>query len=230
MAGKIGKTVGESQPYWPASPQRPVGLNKKGAPNILVVLFDDVGFSDFGCYGSAIKTPTIDRLAAEGLRYSGFHTTAMCSTTRAAGTLAEMLRPHGYRNYMVGKWHVTPLTESGATGPFDGWPLGRGFDRFYGFLDAETDQYAPELVSDNTHIDPPGSYASGYHLTSDLVDQAIRFIADHIADRPDLPWLTWLALGACHAPHQAPADIIRGYDDMFEHGWDVEREQRMARQ
>ncbi len=105
---------------------------------------------------------------------------------REAGTLAEMLRPHGYRNYMIGKWHVTPLTESGATGPFDGWPLGRGFDRFYGFLDAETDQYAPELVSDNTHIDPPGTYADGYHLTSDLVDQSIRFIADHTADRPDI--------------------------------------------
>jgi arylsulfatase len=97
-------------------------------------------------------------------------------------------------------------------------------------LDAETDQFAPELVSDNTHIDPPGTYASGYHLTSDLVDQSIRFIADHIADRPDLPWLTWLALGACHAPHQAPADIIKGYDEFFAHGWDVEREQRMARQ
>ena len=227
------------------------------------MLFDDVGFSDFGCYGSAIRTPTIDRLAAEGLRYSGFHTTAMCSTTRAAlltgrnhhsvgvgclanfdsgypgyrgkiareaGTLAEMLRAHGYRNYMVGKWHVTPLTESGATGPFDGWPLGRGFDRFYGFLDAETDQYAPELVSDNTHIDPPGTYADGYHLTADLVDQSIRFIGDHLADRPDMPWLTWVALGACHAPHQAPADIIRSYDAMFAHGWDVERERRMARQ
>ena len=141
-----------------------------------------------------------------------------------------MLRAHAYRNYMVGKWHVTPLTESGATGPFDGWPLGRGFDRFYGFLDAETDQYAPELVSDNTHIDPPGTYADGYHLTSDLVDQSIRFIADHIADRPDLPWLTWVALGACHAPHQAPADIIKSYDEIFAHGWDVEREQRMARQ
>ncbi len=84
---------------------------------------------------------------------------------------------------MLGKWHVTPLTESGATGPFDGWPLGRGFDRFYGFMDAETDQYAPELVRDNTHIDPPGTFADGYHLTADLVDQAIRFIADHIADR-----------------------------------------------
>jgi arylsulfatase A-like enzyme len=256
--GVIDKTIAGSKPWWPAATKPPAG-----APNILVVLFDDVGFSDFGCYGSPIKTPTIDRLAAEGLRYSGFHTTAMCSTTRAAlltgrnhhsvgvgclanfdsgypgyrgkiareaGTLAEMLKAHAYRNYMVGKWHVTPLTESGATGPFDGWPLGRGFDRFYGFLDAETDQYAPELVSDNTHIDPPGTYASGYHLTADLIDQSIRFIGDHIADRPDLPWLTWLAFGACHAPHQAPADIIKGYDEVFAHGWDVEREQRMARQ
>ena len=258
FGGTIGKTIADSKPWWPQASQAP-----SGAPNILVVLFDDVGFSDFGCYGSPVKTPTIDRLASEGLRYSGFHTSAMCSTTRAAlltgrnphsvgvgclanfdsgypgyrgkiareaGTLAEMLRAHAYRNYMVGKWHVTPLTESGATGPFDGWPLGRGFDRFYGFLDAETDQYAPELVCDNTHIDPPGTYASGYHLTADLIDQAIRFIGDHIAAQPDLPWLTWLALGACHAPHQAPADIIRGYDAVFAHGWDVEREQRLARQ
>ncbi len=258
FGGTIGKTIASSKPWWPQAAKPPAG-----APNILVVLFDDVGFSDFGCYGSQIKTPTIDKLAAEGLRYSGFHTTAMCSTTRAAlltgrnhhsvgvgclanfdsgypgyrgkiareaGTIAEMLRAHAYRNYMIGKWHVTPLTESGATGPFDGWPLGRGFDRFYGFLDAETDQYAPELVSDNTHIDPPGNYASGYHLTADLVDQAIRFIGDHIADRPDLPWLTWLAFGACHAPHQAPQEIIKSYDAMFAHGWDVERDQRLARQ
>src|SRR5580692_9666541 len=261
--GKIGRTVAESQPYWPAAPKRPTGSTGKGAPNILVVLFDDVGFSDLGCYGSPISTPAMDAIAQRGLRYTGFHTTAMCSTTRAAlltgrnhhsvgvgclanfdsgypgyrgkiareaGTVAEMLRAHAYRNYMIGKWHVTPLTESGATGPFDGWPLGRGFDRFYGFLDAETDQYAPELVSDNAHIDPPGTYADDYHLTWDLVDQAIRFIGDHIADRPDLPWLTWLAFGACHAPHQAPADIIKGYDPMFAHGWDVEREQRLERQ
>ena len=132
---------------------------------------------------------------------------------------------------MVGKWHVTPLTESGATGPFDGWPLGRGFDRFYGFMDAETDQYAPELVRDNTHIDPPGSYADGYHLTADLVDQSIRFIADHIADRPDMPWLTWVALGACHAPHQAPRrPHQRATTRCSPHGWDVERERRLARQ
>ncbi len=204
---QIGKTIADSIPWW----QTRVAP-RTGAPNILLVLFDDVGFSDFGCYGSPIATPTIDVLAAHGLRYTGFHTTAMCSTTRAAlltgrnhhsvgvgclanfdsgypgyrgkiaaeaGTLAELLRTVGYRNYMVGKWHVTSLTETGPTGPFDGWPLGRGFDRFYGFMDAETDQYAPELVRDNTPIDAPGGYAGGYHLTEDLTDQALRYIADH---------------------------------------------------
>src|SRR6266446_6101684 len=200
--GEVRATVKDSTPWWPPRPKAPVG-----APNILVVLFDDVGFSDFGCYGSPIKTPTINRLAAQGLRYTGFHTTAMCSTTRAAlltgrnhhsvgvgclanfdsgfpgyrgkiakeaGTLAEMVRPHGYRNYMIGKWHVTPLTEAGATGPFDGWPLARGYD-----------------------------------LTADLIDQSIQFLAGHIAERPKAPWLLWLAFGACHAPHQAPSEIIR---------------------
>src|SRR4029079_3600424 len=147
---------------------------------------------------------TIDAIAGRGLRYTGFHTTAMCSTTRAAlltgrnhhwvvvagvanfdsgyrgyrgriareaGTLAEMLRPHGYHNYMLGKWHVTPLTESGPTGPFAGWPLGRGFDRYYGFMDAETDQYAPELMRDNSSIPVPGTYESGYHLSEELGGQ-----------------------------------------------------------
>ncbi|HNR84146.1 arylsulfatase [Ottowia sp.] len=255
---RTGRTIAESVPHWPARPQRPAG-----APNILVILFDDVGFSDFGCYGSSIRTPNIDGLAAQGLRYTGFHTTAMCSTTRAAlltgrnhhavgmgclanfdsgfdgyrgkispaaGTLAEMLRPQGWRNYMVGKWHVTPLTQTGPAGPYDGWPLGRGFDRYYGFMDAETDQYAPELVRDNTHVDPPATPDQGYHLTADLVDEAIRMLADHQADAPDAPWLLWLALGACHAPHQAPQDLIRSYDSQFAHGWDVEREQRLARQ
>ncbi|WP_417517476.1 arylsulfatase [Minwuia sp.] len=256
--GRIGRTIAESEPWWPAKPKRP-----ETAPNILIVLYDDVGFSDFGCYGSTIATPTIDRLAAEGLRYTGFHTTAMCSTTRAAlltgrnhhsvgvgslanfdsgypgyrgkiskhaGTLAEMLRGHGYRNYMLGKWHVTPLTETGSTGPFDGWPLGRGFDRFYGFMDAETDQYAPELVRDNSHIDPPGTFETGYHLTADLVDQAITFLSGHIAEKPDMPWFTMLSFGACHAPHQAPFDLIRSYDAMFEGGWDAERDRRLAKQ
>lgn len=256
--GKVRATVKESTPWWPPQTKAPLG-----APNILVVLFDDVGFSDFGCYGSPIKTPTIDRLAGQGLRYTGFHTTAMCSTTRAAlltgrnhhsvgvgclanfdsgfpgyrgkiakeaGTLAEMLKPHAYRNYMVGKWHVTPLTEAGATGPFDGWPLGRGFDRFYGFMNAETDHYAPELMVDNSGIDAPGTFETGYHLTADLVDQSIRFLASHSAEQPDAPWLLWLALGACHTPHQAPFELVKSYDAVFKDGWDTERDRRMARQ
>ena len=257
-AGRIGRTLADSTPWWP-QPPRPAA----GTPNVLIVLFDDVGFSDFGCYGSAIPTPTIDGIAAQGLRYTGFHTTAMCSTTRAAlltgrnhhdvgmgclanfdsgfpgyrgkisrdaATLAEMLRPHGFNNYMVGKWHVTPVTETGPGGPYDGWPLRRGFDRFYGFLDAETDQFSPELVQDNTLISAPGTHDSGYHLTADLVTQAIRMIADHQADRPQQPWFTLLSLAACHAPHQAPKDLIRSYDARFAHGWDVERERRLARQ
>ncbi|MBL8341089.1 MAG: arylsulfatase [Rubrivivax sp.] len=261
FAGHIGRTVAESRPWWPPGPGGRSEEVKR--PNVLVVLFDDVGFADFGCYGSTIRTPTIDALAARGVRLTGFHTTAMCSTTRAAlmtgcnhhsvgmgclanfdsgypgyrgkiapeaATLAEMLRPAGYVNYMVGKWHVTPLSETGPTGPFDGWPLGRGYDRFYGFMDAETDQYAPELVRDNTPVAPPGGFDTGYHLSADLVDQSIRCLSEHAADRPERPWHLWLAPGACHAPHQAPAGLIHGYDAMFAHGWDVERERRLARQ
>ncbi len=256
--GKIGKTIAQSTPWWPP---RGDGAAKK--PNVLVVLFDDVGFADFGCYGSSIRTPAIDALAARGLRLTGFHTTAMCSTTRAAlmtgcnhhrvgmgclanfdsgypgyrgkiapeaATLAEMLRPQGYANYMVGKWHVTSLTETGPTGPFDGWPLGRGYDRFYGFMDAETDQYAPELVRDNTQIPAPGSFETGYHLSVDLVNQSLRYLADHAADQPDKPWHLWLAPGACHAPHQAPDALIKSYDPLFGHGWDEEKARRLARQ
>ncbi|MXP28112.1 sulfatase-like hydrolase/transferase [Porphyrobacter algicida] len=258
MNGERNARFAAQAPHWPRRAQPPAG-----APNVLVILFDDVGFSDFGCYGSTISTPNIDRLAASGLRFSGFHTTAMCSTTRAAlltgrnhhsvgvgclanfdsgfpgyrgkicreaGTLAEMLRPHGYSTYMVGKWHVVPVDETGPRGPVDGWPLGRGFDRFYGFMDAETDQYAPELVLDNTPIPSPGSYESGYHLTADLADQAIRYLADHVAAEPDAPFLMWLAPGACHAPHQAPRNLIMHYDRHFEHGWDEERDARLARQ
>ena len=247
------------QPEWP-SPHLPLPGR---APNILMVVFDDVGFSDFGCYGSEIATPTIDGIAEHGLRYSGFHTTAMCSTTRAAlltgrnhhnvgvgclanfdsgypgyrgkiarsaGTLPEMLKPYGYRTYLTGKWHVTPLTETGPTGPYDGWPLQRGFDRYYGFLDAETDQYAPELVYDNHHVDPPATFEEGYHLSADIVDRTIEFLKDHRAGAPDDPWLSWVAFGACHAPHQAPKEIIDHYEPLFAKGWDVTRDERLARQ
>ncbi len=254
----IGRTIHDSTPHWP----KPATAGE-GSPNVLVVLFDDVGFADFGCYGSEIATPTIDAIAASGLRYTGFHTTAMCSTTRAAmltgrnhhhvgvgclanfdsgypgyrgkitksaGTIAETLRSNGYRNYMLGKWHVTPLTETGPTGPFDGWPLSRGFDRFYGFLDAETDQYSPELVRDNTHVEAPGNYETGYHLTSDLADQAVKMLKDHQAGAPTDPWLLWFAPGACHAPHQAPKELIDHYAQVFAKGWDQTRTDRLTRQ
>lgn len=257
-AAVVGRTVADSTPHWPAPPRPRVG-----APNILVVLFDDVGFSDFGCYGGDAATPTIDAIATRGLRYTGFHTTAMCSTTRAAlltgrnhhsvgvgclanfdsgypgyrgkiarsaGTIAEMLRAQGYRNYMTGKWHVTPLYETGPTGPTDGWPLARGFDRYYGFLDAETDQYAPELVRDNTHVAPPGSFADGYHLTEDLADESIRMLAEHRAGLPDTPWFLYFAPGACHAPHQVAKELIDEYDPQFADGWDAARERRLERQ
>jgi len=227
------------------------------------MMLDDVGFADFGCYGSEIDTPAIDGVAERGLRYTGFHTTAMCSTTRAAlltgrnhhsvgmgclanfdsgypgyrgkldpsaPTIAEVLRTHGYRNYMAGKWHVTPLTETGPTGPFDGWPLGRGFDRFYGFLDAETDHYSPELVRDNSHITAPGTWETGYHLTEDLFDNAIEFVKGHEAVLPDTPWFLMVTPGACHAPHQAPRDLIDKYDELFAKGWDQTRTDRLARQ
>lgn len=256
---EIGTTVSESTPYWPPETVRVPGL----APNVLVVLFDDVGFSDLGCYGSEIDTPAVDAVAARGLRYSGFHTTAMCSTTRAslltgrnhhnvgvgclanfdsgfpgyrgkiarsAGTIAELLKPYGYRSYLTGKWHVTPLTETGPTGPFDGWPLQRGFDRFYGFLDAETDQYAPELVYDNHHVDPPSTFEEGYHLSIDIVDKTIEFLKDHRAGAPEAPWLAWVAFGACHAPHQAPRELIDAYEERFAKGWDATRDERLARQ
>ena len=227
------------------------------------MMLDDVGFADFGCYGSEIDTPNIDRLAQRGLRYTGFHTTAMCSTTRAAlhtgrnhhsvgmgclsnfdsgypgyrgkidpdaPTLAEMLKPHGYRSYYLGKWHVTPLTQTGPTGPFDGWPLGRGFDRFYGFLDAETDQYSPEMVRDNSHVAVAGNYETGYHVTEDLADNAIEMLAGHTAGVPDAPWMLMLMPGACHAPHQAPQHLIDKYDEIFAKGWDQTRLDRLQRQ
>jgi arylsulfatase len=256
FSGTIGRTLADSVPHWPESAD-------EQRPNILIVLLDDVGFADFGCYGAENATPTIDAIATEGLRFSGFHTTAMCSTTRAAlltgrnhhsvgvgclanfdsgypgyrgkitreaGTIAEMLRPHGYRNYMVGKWHVTPLTETGPTGPFDGWPLARGFDRFYGFLDAETDQFSPEVVRDNTHVTAPGTFDTGYHLTEDLIDNAITYVSDHVAGAPTTPWMMLLAPGACHAPHQAPIEYIDRSEKKFLDGWDAVRDRRLANQ
>lgn len=256
--GVIGRTLEESTPWWPPLPRAP-----EGAPNVVVVLLDDVGYAQFGCYGSDIATPTLDGLAANGLRYSNFHTTALCSPTRAAlltgrnhhtngmgrivematgfpgydatvprncGFLSEILRDNGYATFAVGKWHLAPAGEMAMGGPKDKWPLGRGFERFYGFLGGETDQFHPDLVYDNHQVDPPRAPEDGYHLTEDLVDHAEQFIKDLRAVSEDKPFFMWFTPGACHAPHQAPAEHIGRYRGQFDQGWDAWRDRVFERQ
>ena len=256
--GTIGRTLADSTPWW-AEPPNP-GAD---APNVVVILIDDLGFSHFGCYGSSIETPNIDRLATNGLQYTNFHVTPLCSPTRAslltgrnhhtvgmrgvsnwntgfphmtghispnAATAAEVLRDEGYATFAVGKWHLCQMEHACAAGPYDHWPCQRGFDRFYGFLDGETDQFHPELVADNHFIDPPRSVADGYHLSEDLVDQSIRLISDTKSIRPDKPFFLYAAFGATHAPHQAPAEYVEKYRGKFDEGWDVARERWFAKQ
>jgi arylsulfatase A-like enzyme len=255
--GHIGRTYADSKSWWPPL-SGPVG-----SPNVVVVLLDDVGYAQIGAYGSDIETPTFDRLASQGRRYANFHTTALCSATRAClltgrnhhsngmarvvelaagfpgynatipkenGFLSEILRGNGYATFAVGKWHLTPATEMGAGSPRDKWPLGRGFDRYYGFMGGETDQYQPELVQDNQPTEPPRTPEEGYHLTEDLTDHAIRYMADLRGGSPTTPFLLWFAPGACHAPHQAPAAYIDRYRGHFDKGWDEWREEVFARQ
>jgi arylsulfatase len=256
--GVVGRTFEDSTPWWPPLPEAP-----PGAPNVVLILLDDVGYAQIGPYGSDIATPCFDRLAANGLRYSNFHTTSLCSPTRAAlltgrnhhsngiarivelpsgfpgydatiskenGFLSEILLRNHYATFAVGKWHLTPATEMTMGSPRDRWPLGRGFERYYGFMGGETDQYRPELVHDNHQIDPPRTPEEGYHLTEDLADRAITFIQDLRATYPAKPFLLWFTPGACHAPHQAPARYIDAYRGRFDMGWDRWREQVFARQ
>ena len=258
FGGTIGKTFDDSVPWWPELPSA-----QPGSPNIVVVLLDDVGFAQFGCYGSDIKTPTFDALAAGGLRYSNFHTTALCSPTRAAlltgrnhhsngmgrianitsgfpgynaemshedGMISEILVRNGYSTFAVGKWHLTPPHEQQMGASRGRWPLGRGFERYYGFLDGETDQYYPDLVYDNHQVDPPRTPEEGYHLTEDMADKAVLFINDARAANPNKPFFLWFAPGACHSPHQAPKEFIDAYRGQFAKGWDAWREDVFARQ
>lgn len=240
-----------------------MSARRSGSPNVVVIVLDDLGFAQLGCFGSDVRTPHIDGLAAAGLRYNRFHVTALCSPTRAslltgrnhhavgmgflselalpypgytgaipksAGTLPRILRDAGYATLAIGKWHLTPGNEQTAAGPFDRWPLGVGFERYYGFLTAETNQWAPALVSDNHYIDPPRGPEDGYHLTEDLTDQAIRFVYDVAHHAPGKPFFLYFAPGAVHAPHQVSSDWIRRYEGAFDVGWDAWREATFARQ
>src|SRR6202453_1105161 len=256
--GVINQTQAESSPWWP-TPAHP----GEDAPNVVLILLDHTGVSHFGCYGSDLAPPNIDRLAAGGLRYTNFHVTPLCSPPRAslltgrnhhsvgmrslsnfdsgyphmrghitnhATTAAEVLRDEGYATFAVGKWHLCAMENASAAGPYDQWPCQRGFDRYYGFLEGETDQFYPELVYDNHAVEPPATPAQGYHLSEDLVDHAIGFIHDSVSIRPDRPFFTYLAFGAMHAPHQAPSAYLEPYRGRFDDGWDVTRDKWFARQ
>jgi arylsulfatase len=258
FAGKIAQSYKDSTPDWrPAMPL----VAPAGAPNVLMIVLDDVGFGHLGCYGGAVETPNLDRLAAAGLRYTNFHTTALCSPSRgalltgrnhhaiglaaiteaatgfpgnygnipkSAATIAETLKQNGYNTTALGKWHLTPYTAYTAAGPFDRWPLGMGFEKFYGFLGGETDQWAPLLVRDNSFVEAPKR--AGYHLTEDLVDEAIARLRDQQQAGTGRPFFTYLALGANHAPLHAPAEFITKYRGRFDHGWDAVRAETFARQ
>jgi arylsulfatase len=258
FGGVVNRYRKDSTAWWPEPLRAP-----DGAPNILTIVIDDVGFAQLGCFGSDIDTPTFDRLAENGLRYANFHTTALCSPTRACvltgrnhhsvgvgrvadlatgfpgyhcriekehGFLSEMLVPHGYAAYAVGKWHLTPDEEQHLGARRDRWPIGRGFERFYGFFGGETHQFRPALVHDNHRTMPPRTPDEGYHLSEDIADRAIEFIADLRHSEPDKPFFLHFATGACHSPHHAPPDWIERYRGQFDAGWDAWREATLARQ
>ena len=251
--GVIGKTIKDSEPCFEI-PNHP----GEGAPNIVIILLDDTGFSQLGCYGSSIDTSNIDTLAAHGLQFTNFHVTPLCSPTRAslltgrsqhavgmravsnfrtgfpnmlghitnqAATVSEILNTYGYATFCVGKWHLAPMEDCSAAGPFSQWPLGRGFDRFYGFLEGETDQFNPSLTEDNHHIDPPAKPDDGYHLSEDLVDNFLAMVGDLKGVRPDRPFFAYVPFGATHAPHQAPQEYLEKYRGEFDEGWDIVRDQ-----
>lgn len=255
FGGRLGKTTDESMAWWPPRPVSP-----RRAPNILQVIFDDTGWSDFGCFGSDVETPFIDGLAKGGLRYTNFHVTPLCSPTRAClltgrnhhrvgmRFLADIdtgfpnsrgrvdtelpmvpaqLQQSGYGTYLIGKWHLAPQHEITPAGPFRHWPLARGFDRFFGFLDGCTDQFSPELFEDNHFY--RHRMESG-HLNTELADRAMQMLADHALYRPHDPFYLTFAPGATHAPLQAPRALIDKYVPVFESGWDAARERRLARQ
>ncbi|MEX2627761.1 MAG: arylsulfatase [Ilumatobacteraceae bacterium] len=265
FGGRIGRTIADSSPWWP---DPPAGLRRPDQrpgtrPNVVMIVLDDLGFAQLGCYGSTMATPHIDALAAGGVRHTGFHTTALCSPTRAClltgrnhhtvgmrgvsnwntgfphmrggigprtATIAHHLRDHGYATYAAGKWHLAPMDETSAAGPHHHWPLQQGFDRFYGFLQGETDQFHPELTHDNHHIDPPAGADDGYHVSADIVDQSMGWIRDLHSVRPDRPFFLYLAFGAMHAPHQAPPSYLDRWRGAFDEGYDVWRQRWYDRQ
>lgn len=253
--GKIEKTFAESTEWWPEKKAAP-----KDAPNIVWLLIDDAGFGAASAFGGLARTPTLDSLANNGLRYTNFHSTAICSPTRAAlltgrnshsvhmglfpvtatgfpgydgrlpadkASIAQILHENHYNTYALGKYHLAPIDEITPVGPFDRWPLGIGFDHFYGWHLGHTDQYHPNLYEDNNAIDVEPNTK---HVTTLLADKAIKYIANQRSAAPQNPFFLYFATGATHSPHQVGKKWRDLYKGKFDKGWDWYREEVLARQ
>jgi arylsulfatase len=252
--GKVELDIRDSEPDWGpfAAPVAP-----PGAPNVLYLVWDDTGIATWDCFGGLVDMPNMSRIAQRGVRLSQFHTTALCSPTRASlltgrnattvgmatieeftdgfpncsgripaetALLSEVLAERGWNTYCVGKWHLTPLEESNLAATKRHWPLSRGFERFYGFMGGETDQWYPELVYDNHPVAPPATPEEGYHLSADIADRTIEFIRDSKVIAPDKPWFAYVCPGAGHAPHHVFAEWADRYAGRFDMGYERYRE------
>ncbi len=258
--GRISLDIRDSEPDWepylaPTAPE--------GSPNVLFIAWDDIGYGTMDVFGGPVETPTMRRIADMGVRYANFHTTALCSPTRASlltgrnatsngmatiaefsagfpgistripfenGFISEVLAERGYNTYCVGKWHLTPGEETGMAAFKGRWPLGRGFERFYGYLGGESSSWYPDLIHDNHPVDPPATPDEGYHLSRDLSDKAITFIRDAKVVDPDKPFFMYLAPQAGHAPHHVFAEWADRYKGRFDEGYEALRETILARQ
>jgi arylsulfatase len=252
--GKIELDVRDSTPDWaPFTPPRA----PEGSPNVLFVLYDDTGQAAWSPYGGRIEMPTMERLARNGLTYTQWHTTALCSPTRSTlltgrnhhlngvasimettdgypgangripdqcATVGQILQDGGWSTFWIGKNHNVPETDLAPGGSRKQWPVQKGFDRFYGFLGGETNQWFPDLTEDNRFIDQPYGPEDGYHLSKDLTDQALQMLRDQNASNPSRPWYMWFCPGANHAPHQAPQEYIDKYKGKFDDGYEAYRE------
>jgi arylsulfatase A-like enzyme len=259
FTGKIELDIRDSTPDWDAFlPDKA----PEGAPNVLVVLYDDTGLAAWSPFGGRIEMPTLQRLADNGLIYSQWHTTALCSPTRSVfltgrnhrqngfasisesstgfpgynshiprenAAMATVLRDAGWSTFWVGKNHNTPVDAWTMGSSKKDWPLGLGYDRFYGFIGGETNQWYPDLAEDNHYVDQPYGPEDGYHLSKDLADKAMELIRDSKQSEPDKPWYLWFCPGANHAPHHAPLEYIEKYKGRFDDGYEAYREWALPR-
>jgi len=257
FGGSIGLTAKDSTSYWP-----PQIVPPKGAPNILLIMTDDAGYGVAGTFGGVIPTPALDRIANAGLRYTQFHSTALCSPTRAAlitgrnhhavgfgvvaeqatgfpgydsiigidnATIGEILKQNGYATSWFGKNHNTPAFQYSAAGPFNQWPVGMGFDYFYGFMGGDSSQWQPYLFQNTTQIFP-WLGKPGYNLITDMADEAIDHVNQLNATAPDKPFFVYYVPGATHAPHHPPPEWIEKFKGKFDMGWNAMRDQIFANQ